>query len=181
MKSGAIKYRFGANLRVLYELRSGDLELKVVARTFPDGGGAEVCERSRLNATPNSSTQPVFFHEELQTVFWIFPNDRKISNLSVLSHIPRDLANFSGRIWARSRIVAYAPEKCATAQCLDESGAILGYAKVFAGNEGRRIVEIYKQLNEMNLRVPRALSYSETHQTLILEAALRGARCGYTR
>ena len=168
---GRVKYRFGANLRVLYELRSGDLELKVAARTFPDGDGAEVCERFRLSNMPYSTPHPVFFHEQLKTVFWTFPNDRKISNLSVLSHIPRDLANLSGRVWTKSRIVAYAPEKCATAQCLSEGGAVLGYAKVFAGNEGRGIFEIYKQLNEMNLRLPRALSYSETHRTLMLEVA----------
>lgn len=170
-----VKYRCGANLRVLYKVRCGEHELKVAARTFPDDRGADVCAESLKNAVGYSSAKPVFYDAELQTVFWTFPNDRKISNLRVLSHTPKSLSNINGRIWAASRVVAYAPEKCATAECLDETGAIIAYAKVFAGDEGREIHNLYQEFQNKNARLPRALIYSETHRTMILEA-VKGKR-----
>jgi tRNA A-37 threonylcarbamoyl transferase component Bud32 len=162
-----VKYRFGENLRVLYKLRREENSMQIAARTFRAERGKKIYETYMQNAAHYSQICPVWFDEELQTVFWTFPNDRKISNLHVLNDIPADLKN---KNWKESRIIAYAPEKCATAQCLDETGKITAYAKVFAGVEGRRIYEIYNLLKEKNLNVPRALFYSESHRTLILEA-----------
>ena len=127
------------------------------------------------NAVGYSTANPVFYDEELQTVFWTFPNDRKISTLRVLSHTPKSLENIGGQIWSASRVVAHAPEKCATAECLDETGNVIAYAKVFAGDEGREIFNLYQKFQNKNVRLPRALAYSETHRTLILEA-VKGER-----
>lgn len=165
-----VKYRFGANLRVLYKLRCGENLLHIAVRTFSAARGREVYENYLRNAAHYSTDFPVWFDEELQTVFWAFPNDRKISNLRVLTDIPANLQTFSGKNWKQSRLVAYAPEKCATAQCLDETGEVTAYAKVFAGGEGRGIYEIYNYFKEKKLRLPRTLAYSETHRTLLLEA-----------
>ncbi len=143
-----VKYRFGANLRVLYNLRCGEHSLQIAARTFPSIRGREIYENYLQNAAHYSPVCPVWFDEELQTVFWTFPNDRKISNLRILTDIPKSLTSYSDKNWTASYLVAYAPEKCATAQCLDETGEVTAYAKVFAGGEGRRIYEIYNYFKE---------------------------------
>lgn len=166
-----VKYRFGESLRVLYQLRRGSSSLQIAARTFPSERGREVYENYRQNAAHDSKVQPVWFDEELQTIFWTFPHDRKISNLDDLAKIPESLRNFSGKFyWTTSRLVAYAPEKCATAECLDGAGEVKAYAKVFAGDEGRGIYSIYNYFKENGVSVPHALIYSESSRTLILEA-----------
>jgi tRNA A-37 threonylcarbamoyl transferase component Bud32 len=166
-----VKYRFGENLRVLYKLRRGNRSLPIAARTFPVKRGREVYDTYLQNAAHDSKLQPVWFDEELQTIFWTFPHDRKISNLDDLTKIPESLRNFSGKFyWTTSRLVAYAPEKCATAECLDGAGEVKAYAKVFAGDEGRGIYSIYNYFKENGVSVPHALIYSENSRTLILEA-----------
>ncbi len=164
------KYRFGDNLRVLYKLPCDANNIYIAARTYSETSAKEIYENCLQNAASYSPDFPVWFDEELNTVFWTFPNDRKIENLRVLTNIPKSMMCFSGKKWTASRLVAYAPEKCATAQCLDETGKITAYAKVFAGSEGRKIYEIYNYFRERNMRLPRPLVYSETHHTLILEA-----------
>jgi aminoglycoside phosphotransferase (APT) family kinase protein len=170
-----VKYRVGANLRVLYEVSCGELSLLVAARTFENNRGAEVCEESLKNAVAISSARPVFYDAELETVFWTFPNDRKLNNLKILQSVPGNLAEVSGQMWTTSRIVAYAPEKGATAECLNANGGTIAYAKVYADDAGRNVYRTYDALGkitngENNLRLPRALCYSEVHRTLILEA-----------
>ncbi|HET6977076.1 MAG TPA: heparinase II/III family protein [Pyrinomonadaceae bacterium] len=130
------KYRPGVSLRTLYEVSDGQKTFRVAARAYPNG-----------------------------TSFWNFPADKKIRNLSLLENIPEELSNINGRRWTRSRIVAHAPEKSVTAQCLAEDDAVLAYAKIYAGDEGETIFNIYNYLNQK----PRALSYSIDHHLLLLE------------
>jgi len=86
------------------------------------------------------------------------------------------MAELEGKSWVNSRLVAHAPEKSVTAQCLDSKADLLAYAKVYAGNEGSKVCAIYdnfrasQTLSEPGLRVPRVLSYSEAHRALLLEA-----------
>jgi tRNA A-37 threonylcarbamoyl transferase component Bud32 len=119
----------------------------------------------------------VFYDAHLDTVFWTFPNDRKMTNLRALFSPPESLSRLLGSRWTRSRLVAFAPEKCATAQCLDDDLNVLAYAKRYAGDGGRRACLIYRALRrslrrgDCGLRLPRALAYSEEHRTLLLESA----------
>lgn len=136
------KYRVGTSLRVLYELRSSGRSYRIAARAFP---------------------------RTHQVSFWIFPHDRKIKNLAVLGNIPDELRNIEGRTWTGSRIVAHAPEKSVTAQCLDENEQVIAYAKIYAGDEGRQIFETYKAAIR-DVQVPRAIAYSGRHQLLLLES-----------
>jgi aminoglycoside phosphotransferase (APT) family kinase protein len=148
------KYRVGTSLRVLYNLRGSGRSYRIAARAFP-----------RTHRVANQSGE--LNAPELNTIFWIFPHDRKIKNLAVLSNIPDELRDIEGRTWSKSRIVAHAPEKSVTAQCLDENEQTIAYAKIYAGDEGRQIFETYRAVTG-EVRVPRAIAYSETHRLLLL-------------
>jgi len=153
------KYRVGTSLRVLYELRGSGRSYRIAARAFP-----------RTRRVTNQSTSRVELNApELNAMFWIFPHDRKIKNLTVLSKIPDELRNIEGRTWTKSRIVAHAPEKSVTAQCLGENGQIIAYAKIYAVDEGRQIFETYKAVT-CEVQVPRVIAYSERHHLLLLKS-----------
>jgi tRNA A-37 threonylcarbamoyl transferase component Bud32 len=145
---------------VLYNLRGSGGSYRISARAFP-----------RTRRVTNQSTSTVELNApELNATFWIFPHDRKIKNLAVLGNIPDELRDIEGRTWARSRIVAHAPEKSVTAQCLDDNDRIVAYAKIYAGDEGRQIFETYVHVAQRgDAQVPRAIAYSETHHLLLLE------------
>jgi len=159
------KYRFGTSLRVLYELTGNGRSYPIAARAFP------TTHRVDSQFAPAPGIQA----PELNTVFWIFPQDRKIKNLSILSQIPRELRTIHGKQWSKSHIAGYAPEKSLTAQCLDEEQQVLAYAKIYAGDEGRAIFNTHVHLKGAlktepgDLHVPRALSYSESQHLLLLE------------
>lgn len=153
------KYRVGTSLRVLYEVSGNGHSYRIAARAFP-----------RTKKVANQFTlTPELHAPELNTIFWIFPDDRKIKHLAVLNHLPAELRDIQGSEWIHSRIVGHAPEKSVTAQCLDADHRVLAYAKIYAGDEGRHVYDVYKQL-ERELRIPCALSYSEAHHLLLLES-----------
>jgi len=152
------KYRVGTSLRVLYQLRGSGRSYRIAARAFP--GTRRIANQSTSQTELNAP--------ELNATFWIFPRDRKIKNLAVLDNIPDELRDIEGQTWTRSRIVAHAPEKSVTAQCLDDNEQIIAYAKIYAGNEGRQIFETYRAVTG-KLQIPRAIAYSETHHLLLLE------------
>jgi len=155
------KYRVGTSLRVLYRIEGLEQSYRVAARAFP--------KARRIN---RQSTE--IHATELNTSFWLFPNDRKIRNLAVLDDIPGELRSIQGQQWTKSRIVGHAPEKSLTAQCIGENDAVLAYAKIYAGDEGRQIFSTYAHVNAeidtRHMRVPRALSYSGNHRLLLLES-----------
>jgi aminoglycoside phosphotransferase len=158
------KYRIGASLRVLYEIGGRGRSYRIAARAFP-----------RTEVVTNRLTSPIEIHAaELNTMFWIFPHDRKIKQLAVLDEIPAELRQIAGEVWTRSRIVGHAPEKSVTAQCLARNDKVLAYAKIYAGDEGRDFFNIYvhlpRELHSEHVQVPRALAYSEKHHLLLLEA-----------
>jgi len=98
-------------------------------------------------------------------VFWVFPNDRKIAGLAALGAL----------CWTSHQLVAYAPEKSATLACVDHSGAVVAYAKFFAGDEGLQHYTAYCALSESadrssHLRVPHAVVYVPQHRLLVVEA-----------
>lgn len=171
-KVARVKYRFGANIRVLYDLRCGQKTIKVASRTFVAKRLSEIREQS--NAANGANSMPDFLDESLLAAFWIFPKDRKISNLNLFFVVPESLA-IQGHVWETGRVVAYAPEKCATVECIDDKGQIFAYAKVFAGHAGGSISGTYERLRELNVRLPSVLRYSALDRTLVLEA-VKGLR-----
>ena len=169
------KYRVGDSLRVLHRVRVDGRDYTIAARAFAAGESRRAYERASRVAVECAPLRALLHDAELETVFWTFPNDRKLSGLGLLRDVPPELARLFAPEWTHSRLVAYAPEKCATAQCLDERSRVVGYAKVYAGDEGQRVYETYNALGGQlssggaALRLPRALAYSDEHRTLLLE------------
>lgn len=169
------KYRFGESLRVLHRVTARGSELIVAARTFPKGVCEEAYERARSQAIENTPIKAVACDQELHTIFWTFPNDRKLSGLRFLASVPPRFPASVVPGWTGSRVIAYAPEKCATAECLDAESNVLAYAKVYRGSEGERVFRLYQSLERSlsqrgaGLQLPRALAYSKAHRMLLLE------------
>jgi Ser/Thr protein kinase RdoA (MazF antagonist) len=175
------KYRVGDSLRVLHRVRVGACDYTVAARAFAAGESRGAFERAAVAALDCAPLRAVLHDAELETVFWTFPNDRRLADLRVLRDVPPELARLLTPGWARSRVVAYAPEKCATAECLDARSRVIAYAKVYAGDEGRQVFDTYRSLARRlatggaEIAIPRALAYDESRRTLLLAPA-DGAR-----
>jgi aminoglycoside phosphotransferase len=176
-----IKYRIGDSLRVLYRVQVNGSSHMVAARISAARNHEGVFEQALVNTLPCSSLRSAVHDPELQTVFWLYPNDRKIEGLNALDQIPPSLSKIGDANWIRSELVAYAPEKCATARCLDGDGAVIGYAKLYAGDEGQTIFQTYRALstnlaaNKSGSRIASALTYSTAHRLLLLES-VQGSR-----
>lgn len=175
-----IKYSPGASLRLLHRIQIGTASYTVAAHAFTQGRSKSAFERAKLKAIPCGSLLPVVRDAELDTVYWTFPNERKITNLFVLATPPAKIASLFDTQWTRSRIVAYAPEKCVTAECLNDEGELLAYAKVYSDWEPSSFT-VYDRLRQSisatrsNLRITRALAYLKEYRTLLLEP-IAGAR-----
>lgn len=169
-----IKYSPGSSLRLLHRIRVGASSYTVASRAFTDGRSKSAFERAQGKAIYCGSLLPIARDAELDTVYWTFPNERKITNLSVLASPPGALANLLDDQWTQSRVVAYAPEKCMTARCLNDDGELLAYAKVYSDGEPASF-GIYNGLRQSvssvrsDLRIPRALAYLEEYRTLLVE------------
>jgi phosphotransferase family enzyme len=170
-----VKYRAGESLRVLHRVTVGGQDLLVGARTFPLSDRSAARDRlAKLSRTEHN--QDAFLDAPSNTIFWEFPCDPKIGNLKAIAETPETLSSIFGSSWKTSRVVAYAPEKCATLRCLNEDGETLAYSKVYTGNEGERCAEIYGQLCASiraagsPLQIPQALEYIGNCATLLIEA-----------
>jgi Ser/Thr protein kinase RdoA (MazF antagonist) len=169
------KYRIGESLRVLYHLQIGNTAYAVTARTFRNGASAQAYQVATRTALPCGPLPAVVHDPTLDTVFWTFPNDRKIAHLSLLHDVPPHTFQLLGQPWVESRLVSYAPERAAIAQCLSTDGTILAYAKLYAGTEGEQSYAIHNALcqhlpaDDPHLRLPRAFAYTERERLLLLE------------
>ncbi len=174
------KYRIGHSLRVVHRIQVGGDIYTVAARTFPENRSRQAYERAVNAAISCAPLRPMIHDAEIETVFWTFPNDRKIAGLQALIDVPAQLAQLVPT-WTRSQVVAYAPEKCATARCLNDASRVLAYAKIYAGDEGRRIFDIYNALRQSlspdtsGVNLPRALGYAKDYRMLFLES-VKGRR-----
>jgi Ser/Thr protein kinase RdoA (MazF antagonist) len=170
-----VKYRVGESLRVLYAVTVRGRRVPVSVRTFRGGRSAKAFRLALETAVPAGTLPPVARDAELDAVFWVFPNDRRLRDLSLLGE-PRTLGRLLGRSHADARLVAYVPEICATARCLDDRGRTIAYAKVHAGEgaeRARRLREALPdsvQARSCELRLPRVIASSTTRRTLLLEA-----------
>jgi Ser/Thr protein kinase RdoA (MazF antagonist) len=169
-----VKYRVGESLRAVYRLRVDGAEQVVAARMFTGGAGAEVYRKASARAVPSRALRPVARDAELDTVLWSFPNDRRLDNLAAFEVVPAGLARLLGRPWVASELVAYAPEKAATARCLDPGGATVAYVKAYAQPEAERHCRVLEAvrthpLSAGRLRVPAVLARSDAHRMAWLE------------
>jgi aminoglycoside phosphotransferase (APT) family kinase protein len=188
-RRGRAKYRVGESLRVVHEIEVGGAPVLVASRTFRNGRSREVYEASLEAARDAAPLRGVAHDPELHAVFWAFPNDRKLATLSALTAGGDAVGRLLGRPVGGTVLAAYAPEKSATAACLDPAdGRPFAYAKVFASLDEldashRAHAAIAAALGPADslLRVPSVLAVSEAQRMLVVEAvegrridALRG-------
>lgn len=171
---GHITYRPGKRLRVLYRIRIDGREMKVAASTFPTRDRGERAYREAMETGRESrSLRPAGYDADLKTVFCAFPNDRTIENLPAVTEARQDLTRLVDLRWAGSRLVDYKPEISAVVGCLDDSGRVIGYAKVHAGDEGQHVFEVQRSIARLaqgaGPRIARPLAYSKPHRTLLVE------------
>jgi hypothetical protein len=171
------KYRPGESLRATYRVGNGTSSLLVSGRMFPAGAAAGQFARARAAAADQGGDNgSVLLDEETSTVFWVFPQDRKLRGLDQLTRPPAELRMVFGRPWVHSELMAYTPEKAATVRCADETGQAVGFAKVQAEDEGQRSVDTLRAAGQGitdhgALILPRAVDYlPERHMALFTVA-----------
>ena len=171
------KYRPGESLRATYRVGNGTSTLLVSGRMFKAGAAAGQFARARRAALDQGGDPAsVLLDEQTSTVFWVFPQDRKLRGLGELTTPPAALRGVFGRLWVDSQLMAYTPEKAATVRCLDESGGTVGFAKVQVGDEGERSVATLRAAGQDvthhgALRLPRAVDYLPERQMALFTVA----------
>jgi aminoglycoside phosphotransferase len=171
---GSVCYRPGTRLRVVYELEIDGHNVHVAASTFATHTRSERAFHEAIDTARGSGPfRPVVYDTDLDTVFWTFPNDRKLMNLPAATEARDDLARLIDRRWASSTLVDYNPESTAVVRCLDDAGQVVAYAKVHAGDEGERTHRVHSALSRLTEiagpRIARPLAYSTRHHTLMVE------------
>jgi aminoglycoside phosphotransferase len=165
------KYRIGESLRVVY-----DVDVDGVTHTLAGRMSSAGTFRQPVAVPAGSSPfGGVFHHADLNTVWWAFPNDRKLRRLDALFAPAPTLAGWTGTGWTRSELVEYAPEHCATVRCLDGDDQVVAYAKAYRDGVGRHLPARYRRIAKQAAagnvtRTPRPLAWSDELDVLVLEA-----------
>jgi aminoglycoside phosphotransferase len=170
-----VNYQIGKSLRVLHRVDIAGASWTISARAFREGGGRRAYDEVRDAALPAAGIRPVFYDAELDTVFWVFPHDRKLAGLAAVANGELPAGDGLPGVWRSTRLTAYAPEKSATLACLDDSGAIVAYAKVSAHDRAEHDCRRYRALHESAagnpcLQLARTLAYLPEYRVLFVEA-----------
>jgi len=168
------KYRITDSLRVVYRLHAGDRQHLLAARAFTDGGGAAAYRRAAATAVPVDGLPGVVLDQALDTVWWTFPNDRRLRGLAELMH-PADRLYPS---WQHSEVVEYAPERSVALRAVDHTGVTSAFAKVFAPGsvDVAALADRYRRIAtalagaDQPVGSPRPLSWWMERDLLLLEA-----------
>ena len=169
-------YQIGKSLRLVHRLDLNGKSVIVAARAFRHGRSAAAFREAQTTAVPCGSLAAVAHDPALETVFWTFPNDRRILTLPEVLRAPETLAPLGADSSLETRVAAYAPEKSATLALVNTSGAAVAYAKVCGRDQGWRDYQIYQHLwravpvGHPFLAVPRPLGYDAVRRTLLIEA-----------
>jgi hypothetical protein len=139
-----VKYRVGESLRVVYRYAL-DGEVRHVA--------------ARTGAKPGTPAP------EVGATLFPFPHDRKLEHLHALAPGSPVLDRLLGQP-VTPRLVAYAAEQSASAECRDARGNVIAYAKVQTSDAE---LDGCRALSEQNdVRVPRVFAHGQG--VLVLEA-----------
>ena len=179
-----VKYRIGESLRVLYRLDVAGRTHLVAGRMFTRGRSAEAHRKAVRNALPSdgpwsNGLRPTALDLRRDTVWWCFPNDRRLVGLDALldpARLPATLRDAAGE-WSTSAVVQYAPERCVTMQALDPANQTLAFVKCYApGTQDlARLTARYDffasrfRNADPTLRSPRPLAHSCERHLLLLE------------
>ncbi len=170
------KYRPGQSLRVLHRVPTRDGVALVSTRMAAPDRALRLAARAGVGCRDGRPRQ-VGFDPELGAVSWLFPRDRKIHTLDRLSSPHPDVRRLVPG-WVGSELVAYVPERAATARLHGADGETVGYAKVYADEAalaGALSRAAAVTVDEAHTQVPAVLGVSVTDRTVLLQA-LPGTR-----
>ncbi len=170
-----VKYRVDESLRVLHRVWSGHRSWLVAARMTPGGRSAALYSRGRRLETPADGPLSLGHHADSGTVFWTFPNDRRLRAGQALDGQAPVVRALFPTTAPSVHIQAYTPERCVTAR-LDEAGTrrAVAYAKVYADGSGIAAARMLDALGAAaarqgaGLRVPRVLACDEERGLLLV-------------
>jgi aminoglycoside phosphotransferase len=172
------KYRVGESLRATFRVADGTVERLVSARMFgsEEAADAQLLRARVAAAAAGASPDSVLLDRAMRTVFWVFPQDRKLPGLRHLTEPPAALRHVFGAPWVHSELMAYTPEKAATVRCADGSGSTVGFAKVQGGDDGRRSVATLRAARRGladtdGLHLPDAVGYVPVHHMALFTVA----------
>lgn len=141
-------YHPGRSLRLLLRVSNDRL---VSARAYAPGASRSRFERARAAAGEN-----VLYDDDLATVFFLFPADRKLTALARLD--TGSWPRIPGAEALSYRLVAYAPERAATAVAEDARGCQVAYVKLHADGTAGRTVMVHRALRAHGLQTPAVLA-----------------------
>jgi aminoglycoside phosphotransferase (APT) family kinase protein len=141
-------YHPGRSLRLLLRVSNDRL---VAARAYAPGASRSRFEHARAAAGDN-----VRHDEELATVFFLFPADRKLAALARLDNGSWPRIPGAGAV--SYRLVAYSPERAATAVAEDGRGRQVAFVKLHAGGTAGRTVMVHRALRARGLHTPAVLA-----------------------
>ena len=105
------KYRMGESLRATFRVGQGAGASLVSARMFPATSAVGEFVRARDAAVgQGADPRSVLFDQVMSTVFWVFPQDRKLVGLGRLTSPPPELRSVFGIPWTQSELKAYKPD-----------------------------------------------------------------------
>ena len=171
------RYRRGESLRATYRVEDDRGTRLVSARMFTATRAAtklpQARDAARDRGTPSGS---VLVDDLLDTVFWVFPEDRKLAGLAELVSPPAAVRSLFDEPWERSELLAYTPEKAATVRCESASRSTVGFAKVQLGDEGGRSVAVLRAArrglpSDGPLHLPDAVGYLPDHHMALYSVA----------
>jgi len=157
-----VKYRVGQSLRVRYTVEVDGRSHDVACHAFARGHAEAAFRRALGEAVATDGLRAVAWARELETVFWTFPNDRKLrlGALAALDHL-------LGPRLHSLELVAYAPEKSATLRCDGEAGQ-LAYAKLYADDGADRAFALHRHLAGAGMPVPQAIPTDQSLRLLLV-------------
>jgi predicted glycosyltransferase len=172
-----VKYRVGRSVGLVLRVRSAIGSFTVSARSFADKEALARHARAPTGAPdPSGPIRPVGCAAELATVFWVFPRDRRLRSLGLLAGPSDRLAALIGAPCV-PQLVAYVPEKSATARCLDDRDRVVAYIKAYGDHEdalAHRTKAIHEaladSLDDGRVRIPRVLGHDHRAGVLVVEA-----------
>lgn len=171
------RYRRGESLRATYRV-STDSDSRLVSARMFTGTKAPTKFAQARQAALSQGAPPgsVLLDDALSTVFWVFPQDRKLRGLAHLVDPPASLRRVFGDPWERSELVAYTPEKAATVRCTRDSGATIGFAKVQTGDAGHHSAAVLRAARRglpinSPLQLPEVVGHLARHQMALFSAA----------
>jgi hypothetical protein len=144
-------YHPGRSLRVLLDVETGEGMRCVSARMFAAGTSGSRFARARRDAVGR-----VLHDEELSSVFFVLPADRKLTALPRLVDGP--WPSIPGAAGSTLRLFAYAPERAATATAVADDGRISAFVKLYADASVARTIGVHGVLRSRGVRVPAVLA-----------------------